>query len=425
MSASETRWNWPMKPPALPDDSRSACGQDFDAGSQHRRILSLASVLTYSRSINGDHPYLSVCGNTLDAFGWEPDRLVTDPGFWRACLHPEDAPRVLEALESLPELGMCSVEYRLRRGDGEYGWSLDRMALLRGAEGDPVEIVGYLLDISCTKELEHELRHALLLANAASQAKSDFLSNMSHELTTPLNAVIGFAEVLQDRFFGSLNPKQDEYVTIIRKSGQRLLALLTDILLLSKFDAGDVALELAPASPAVLLRASLAMKQEKAVRHTISMDLDLTPEMDQITPLDEVKFRQVLLTLLGNAMKFTPDNGWVRIEGRRVATQEGESLVISVEDSGPGIPIEFASSMFTPFIQLERPQTKTHQGVGLGLALARQLARLQGGEIELADTSTQNSRMVFTLPVRDTAPGAANAHHESLPAQNAGTPSGA
>jgi signal transduction histidine kinase len=274
-------------------------------------------------------------------------------------------------------------------------------------------------------ELEHELREALLAANAASQAKSDFLANMSHELTTPLNAVIGFSEVLLDRFFGELNDKQDEYVNIIRDAGLRLLSLLTDILLLAKLDAGDEALELTRVSPAALMRATLEMNRERALRHGLTMDLELTPEMERETALDEVKFRQVLFALLGNAVKFTPDNGRVTISGRRVDTNGAQALEVSVEDSGPGIPATFAPDMFTPFTQLERPQTKTHQGVGLGLALARRLARLQGGEIDLAETSARGSRLVFVLPVRDDVQDGAEENREPSPGMHPDTTQGA
>jgi len=277
----------------------------------------------------------------------------------------------------------------------------------------------------CVEELEQELRDALLAANAASQAKSDFLANMSHELTTPLNAVIGFSEVLLDRFFGELNDKQDEYVNIIRDAGLRLLALLTDILQLAKLDAGDETLELAPVSPAALMRATLEMNRERALRHGLTMELELSPDMERETALDEVKFRQVLFALLGNAVKFTPDNGRVTLSGRRVERTGGEILEVSVKDSGPGIPAHFAPRLFTPFSQLERPQTKTHQGVGLGLALARRLARLQGGEVSLAESSARGSRLVFTLPVHGAAQDGADQDREPSPGPSPETTQGA
>lgn len=415
MSASETHLKTPTPRPAKFRAPHPECGLKSGDDERSRRILSLASVLTYSRSPAGARPHTSACDNTRSLFGWEPGQLVTDPELWRGSLHPEDAPGAIEALESLSELGECSVEYRLRCSDGKYLWFRDSMALLHDADGKPAEIIGCLQDISRTKELERELREALLVANAASQAKSDFLANMSHELITPLNSVIGFSEVLLDRFFGELTAKQDEYVNTIRAAGQQLLFLLNDILQLARLDAGNENLDLALASPAGLLRLTLEMNREKAMRHNIALELVLGAGMEQEMLLDEVKFRQVLFALLGNAVKFSPDGGRVRLSGR-LFEKGGESVLeLGVEDSGPGIAEEFAPRLFTAFSQQERPQTKTHQGAGLGLALARRLARLQGGDVELAATSAQGSRVVFTLPVRAHASGAAGEDREPAP----------
>lgn len=407
MSASETHLKTPMSPsPAMREPDRSqALGAGEDK--RHQRIHALVPVLTYTRGASGSHDFTSARGNTRDVFGWEPERLVADKGFWREGLHPEDVLLVAQALEGLAERGECSLEYRLRPPEGEYAWFQDTMALLQDA-GQPDEIVGYLLDITRGKKLELELREELLAARAASQVKSEFLANMSHELTTPLNAVIGFAEVLQDHFFGELTEKQEEYVATIHESGLRLLSLLTDILQLAKLDSGDTALDLDLASPAGLMRGALEMSREKALRHNITLNLDLGPDMEAETALDEMKFRQVLVVLLGNAVKFTPDKGRVSLTGRREKTGAGDILKISVEDSGPGIPAAFAPRLFAAFAQ-QHPQHGADQGVGLGLALASRLARLQGGTVVLAATSDQGSRLEFRLPLRGAGPEAGGA----------------
>lgn len=408
MSASETPSNKPMSP-SLPSNEQNgtsgpACGDEM----RLRRIHGLTPVLTYTRKPSGRREFTSAQGNTLAAFGWEPDRLVAERNFWRVGLHPDDAPVVEQALADLAQRGECSLEYRLRPCAGEYSWFLDTMALVKDAEGLPAEIVGYLLDISRTKRLELELREQLLAARAASQVKSEFLANMGHELTTPLNSVIGFSEVLQDGYYGELSEKQAEYVATIRESGLRLLSLLTDILQLAKLDAKDTALELDLASPAGLMRTSLGMAQEKALRHGIGLDMDAGPDMELETSLDEVKFRQVLLILLGNAVKRSPDGGKVRLTGHRVWQQGQEALLLGVEASGPGVSAAFAPQLFIPFARQEgQPPSAVQEEEGLGLALARSLARLQGGEVLLAQTSASGSRLEFRLPVRQTdhAPG--------------------
>ena len=401
--------------PPMPEQDRNlAPGSGEDT--RHQRIHALVPVLTYTRMASGSHGFTSACGNTQGAFGWEPERLVADQNFWRTGLHPQDVRVVAQALESLAKRGECTLEYRLRPPDGEYAWFQDTMAL-RADTGQPAEIVGYLLDISRAKKLELELREELLVARATSQVKSEFLANMSHELTTPLNAVIGFAEVLQDHFFGELTEKQEEYVNTIRESGLRLLFLLTDILQLAKLDSGDTVLDLDPASPAGLMRASLEMFREKALRHNISLNLNLGPDMEPETTLDEVKFRQVLSVLLGNAVKFTPDKGRVSLSGRRVQSSAGDILEISIEDSGPGISADFTPRLSTAFAQ-EHPQPGAKQGVGLGLALASRLARLQGGEVILAHSSALGSRLVFSLPVRADEPGVAETVSKQPPGKN-------
>lgn len=420
MSASETPLKMPMNPsPPQPEPGRAALS-DREEEKRHQRIHDLTPVLTYTRKPDGSHDFTSACGNTRGVFGWDPGRLVAEREFWSAGLHPDDAPLAAQALASLPERGECCMEYRLRPPLGEYSWFLDTMALVPDAEGKPGEIVGYLLDISRSKRVEFELREDLLAARAASQVKSEFLANMSHELTTPLNAVIGFSEVLQDRFFGELTEKQDEYVTTIRDSGLRLLALLTDILQLAKLDAGDTVLSLDPASPAGLMRASVEMLREKTLRHNITMELDLGPELEPETSLDEVKFRQVLFVLLGNAVKFTPEGGTVRVSGHRVWKNEAEMLELSVEDSGPGIPVDFAPRLFTPFARQEAALAPASQGAALGLALARRLARLQGGDVVLAQSSAKGSRLEFRLPVHKADHDPEQAATQTAPAPTPG-----
>lgn len=360
---------------------------------------------------------------TLHLFGAASKADFSTHGPWD--VSPERQPDGRPSVEKAQEMIACA----LREGSHSFKWEHQRLngepfaaevLLTRIETGGLVRVQATVRDITERKRTEARLVEMMNKAEAANVAKSDFLANMSHELTTPLNAVIGFSEVLLDRFFGELNDKQAEYVNIIREGGLRLLSRLTDILQMAKLDSGDEALDLAPAFPAALLRETLDMCREKALLHGIVLELDLGPDLEQATWLDEGKFRQVLFALLGNAVKFTPDNGRVRLTGRRVQKDGAEILEVGVEDSGPGIPSEFLPHLFIPFSQVEKPQTKQHAGIGLGLALARRLARLQGGEVELAQTSAQGSRLVFILPLRDAAPGSADAGQEPPSGQGPG-----
>jgi signal transduction histidine kinase/ActR/RegA family two-component response regulator len=227
----------------------------------------------------------------------------------------------------------------------------------------------------------------------ASRHKSEFLASMSHELRTPLNAVIGFSEVLMDRMFGELNERQDEYVRDIWSSGRHLLELLNEILDLSKVEAGEMLLEPSSFSIPTALESALSMVRERAVVHGIALDLDLGPGVDTVEA-DELRFKQVVLNLVSNAVKFTPDGGRVLVSARR----EGRDLTVAVTDSGPGIPEDDRERIFESFQQGGRGAPK-EEGTGLGLTLSRRIVQLFGGRLWLESEEGSGSTFTFTLPV--------------------------
>jgi signal transduction histidine kinase/ActR/RegA family two-component response regulator len=227
----------------------------------------------------------------------------------------------------------------------------------------------------------------------ASRHKSEFLASMSHELRTPLNAVIGFSEVLMDRMFGDLNERQAEYVRDIWSSGRHLLELLNEILDLSKVEAGQMVLEPTAVSIPAALESALSMVRERAANHAIALDLDLGPGVD-VVEADELRFKQVVLNLVSNAVKFTPDGGRVSVTARRHRTD----LVVAVADSGPGIPEEDRERIFDSFQQGGRGAPKA-EGTGLGLTLSRRIVQLFGGRLWLESEEGRGSTFTFTLPV--------------------------
>jgi signal transduction histidine kinase/CheY-like chemotaxis protein len=238
-----------------------------------------------------------------------------------------------------------------------------------------------------------------------SRTKSDFLANMSHELRTPLNSIIGFSEVLEDEFFGRLNEKQAEYVQDIRQAGKHLLELINDILDLAKVESGKMELEMGVFQVKELLEASLAFFREKALKHNLSLSLDLAPDADVEVEADQRKLKQVLYNLLSNAVKFTPDGGSVSIAARSCQDAaegcprgNGNFLEISVADTGIGIRNEDMPKLFREFSQLESPYTKSHEGTGLGLVLTRRLVELHGGSVSVESEVGRGSTFTFTLP---------------------------
>ncbi len=229
----------------------------------------------------------------------------------------------------------------------------------------------------------------------ADRHKSEFLASMSHELRTPLNAVIGFSEVLLERMFGELNEKQAEYLTDIHGSGRHLLALINDILDLSKIEAGRMDLELAQFNVPEVLQGTVSLLRERAGRGQVTLTLACDPQLGSWIA-DERKFRQILLNLLSNAIKFTPAGGCVQVE----AMDAGRALQLSVKDNGIGISAQDREVVFEEFRQASGNHLAKAEGTGLGLALARRLVELHGGTITLASEPGQGSTFVVTLPER-------------------------
>ncbi len=238
-----------------------------------------------------------------------------------------------------------------------------------------------------------EAEGARLLAEEASRAKSEFLANMSHELRTPLNAIIGFSEMLLRGVAGPLTGRQAEYVHDILESGDHLLNLINDILDLSKVEAGAVELEAGEVSPEELIQEALLFVREKCARHGISLVVK-TEEAPPVVEADRKRLKQVLVNLLTNAAKFTPDGGRITVSARAA----GDEVVFSVEDTGPGIRPEDMKRLFSPFEQLETGRRKG--GTGLGLAISKRLVEAHGGRIWVESEYGRGSRFSFSIPIK-------------------------
>jgi len=248
------------------------------------------------------------------------------------------------------------------------------------------------------KERTGELEGAVTAAKNASQAKSEFLASMSHELRTPLNAVIGFSQVLGKQYFGKLNEKQAEYVSDIFNSGQHLLALINDVLDLSKVEAGKMELEISKVKINDLLQSSLTMIKERAQAHIISLETQTAEDIERLEIMaDERRIKQVIFNLLSNAIKFTPDGGAIKVRSRR----EGEELIISVSDTGIGISPQEQKKVFEEFYQASGGVKDKTPGTGLGLALTKSIVEMHGGRVWVeSEGKDKGSRFTFTLPIR-------------------------
>jgi signal transduction histidine kinase len=227
---------------------------------------------------------------------------------------------------------------------------------------------------------------------AASRHKSEFLANMSHELRTPLNAIIGFTQVLDERLFGEVNQKQAEYLEDILTSANHLLALINDILDLSKVEAGQIELEVAPFSLRDALERGVVMLRERATNDGVQLALAANGGVDLVTG-DARRISQVIFNLLSNAVKFTPAGGAVDVRATRI----DDEIRVSVTDTGPGIAAEDHERIFEEFQQTEAG-IQQREGTGLGLALSKRLVELHGGRIWVDSELGKGSTFVFTLP---------------------------
>ena len=245
--------------------------------------------------------------------------------------------------------------------------------------------------------MNDELRRLYRELETTSQHKSDFLANMSHELRTPLNAIIGFSQVLRDGMFGEVNPKQADYLDDILSSGQHLLSLINDVLDLSKIEAGQVELQVAPFSLQDALERGVSMVREQATSEGVQVSLHTNGGLDVVSG-DERRIRQVIFNLLSNAVKFTPTGGQVDVSARRVDAE----MRVAVADNGPGIAAEDLDRIFEEFQQTEAG-ARQREGTGLGLALSKRFVEMHGGRIWCKSEVGEGSTFEFTLPMRPIA----------------------
>ena len=229
----------------------------------------------------------------------------------------------------------------------------------------------------------------------ALRVKDEFLANMSHELRTPLNAILGLSESLSEQIAGPLNEKQQKYISTISESGHHLLSLINDILDLAKIDAGQITLDINKVDVHSVCQASLRMIKQLAQKKNQEVALEIDEGL-KLMWADERRLKQMLVNLLGNAVKFTPENGRLGLEVR--GDEEANKISFTVWDKGVGIKEEDLARLFQPFVQLDFGLARETTGTGLGLALVAQMARLHGGSIQAVSEPETGSCFTVVLP---------------------------
>ncbi len=326
----------------------------------------------------------------LELFGMNEDE-ASDIDV-RAFFDEEDLPARIETLLVSSRAG-APVEFRMKRKNGSAIHVLVSAATAH-FQGRRALLIG-IQDVTARRKEAEALREARDQATAASRSKSEFLANMSHELRTPLNAIIGFSEALERELFGPVgNPRYREYAEDIHDSGVHLLSLINDILDLSKIEAGHFKLHEDETELDHIVEAATRIVRHRAQQANIQVECNL-PAPPVVLVADERALKQVLINLVSNAVKFSPDRSLVRIDAQLTS----ECLRISVVDQGEGISPEDIPRALTPFTQLDGSLSRAHEGTGLGLPLAKHLTNLHDGVLSIESTVGEGTTVHVDLPL--------------------------
>ncbi len=294
-----------------------------------------------------------------------------------------------------------TFERELDFPDGRRRWLMWTQRPIKDDSGNMLEYQAVGHDITLRKEAEAALLHAKEAAEAADRAKSEFLAIVSHEIRTPINGVIGFAQILAD---SPLSPEQREQVAIIKSSGQALEKLIADILDLSKIEAGKIEIESSPFALHKSVEDVIAFFQPRARTAALTLTANIDQDVPVIVNSDEARLRQILTNLIGNALKFT-ERGSITVHvscmrGEPVSmrdTRRALRLFFSVADTGIGIPADKISKLFKPFSQVDSSSERRRSGTGLGLIISKRLCELMGGTISVDSKPGEGTTFRFSL----------------------------
>jgi PAS domain S-box-containing protein len=337
--------------------------------------------------------FLYASQRAIDVFGLDPEQMIGHTPF--DFIPAEDHAALREQFESGFRSGRSirNFIHRVRRADGKILWVRVTGVPKYDPTGNVIGFRGASLDVTLQREHEQELVLQKEAAESADRAKSNFLAMMSHEIRTPLNSVLGFADLVLDT---SLTTLQREYLEIIRSSGDSLLVLLNDILDFSKIESGRMEVEIRPTDISRCVQEVIGLYQISATAKKLELSATIEPHVPRQVLTDWSRLRQILVNLVGNAVKFT-NSGHIRIKVSE-CRQGSPRVRIIVSDSGIGIGAEQKKRLFQPFTQADSSTTRRFGGTGLGLAISKRLARLLGGNLDVVEQDEPGTSFCLEIP---------------------------
>jgi PAS domain S-box-containing protein len=331
-------------------------------------------------------------------WGRSCDQLYNDPLLWIDTVHPDD--RDCARANSLKQQAGESVdaEYRILTPNGQQKWIRNRAFPIRDGAGTVIRVAGLSEDITEWKRHEQALIRARIDADAASLAKSRFLATMSHEIRTPMNGVMGMNQLLLET---ELTPEQRRFVQVAQESGKSLLAIIDDVLDLSKIESGMLTLENLIFNLPDVVKNVVATSSVLAIAKGLRFDTRVSEMIPRLVFGDAQRLRQVLTNLCGNAVKFTATGG-VSLDAELYSRLNGTLTIrFTVRDTGIGIDPEQITKLFSPFVQADSSTTRKYGGTGLGLAISKELVEMMGGRIEVTSQKGSGSTFSFTTTFGD------------------------
>jgi len=373
-------------PPAIDELVRT------QARLQH--LIDFTPTIIYSSVSSGDFKLTFISENVFKVLGYSATEVLEDPDFWFNHIHVDDRPKIFQELPQLFVKNEHCHEYRFQHKNGQYCWIKDRLRLVRDSDGEPVEIIGSMDDISTQKSAEDELKSDRDGALKIAQMKSEFLANMSHEIRTPMNGVLGMLNLLQTT---DLTNEQRDCVTTAYNSGDALLTILNDILDFSKIEAGKLELEDIDFNLRETIEDIADLFAGQAQEKGVELIAVIPVDVHEAVRGDPARLRQVLANLLSNAIKFTQQGEVVIRLSVKSAYNNKHRVRFEICDSGVGIAPEAQQRIFQSFEQADGSTTRIFGGTGLGLAITKRLIELMGGVIGVDSEINVGSTFWFDL----------------------------